>query len=175
LVLSVACAGATTHNQIELAIRFAIEVEAGVSGPVYVQLNEEDAQLAWVKAFRDGERVYFRERCEIEDCSNPGVICGLAPTMVKIIADRGQAGMIEFVWDGMTSVIDPANGCERREPAPPGVYTARFCYAGEAVLEGDGDPAVAVQGRLVDPICDMMPFELSDGQHVVFRIQSDVP
>jgi hypothetical protein len=176
LVLSIGCAGAASPNQTEeMAIRFAIEVAADVSGPgpVWVQLNEEDAQLGWVKAFWGDERVYFRERCEIEDCVRPGVICGVAPLMVRMIADRGQAGMIEFVWDGMTSVIDPVNGCERREPAPPGEYTAQLCYAREAVLEGDGDPAVAVMGRLVDAQCSVMPFELSDGQDVVFRVSQD--
>ena len=176
LVLSIGCAGTADPSQTEeMAIRFAVEVAADVSDPVYVQLNDEYAQLGWVKAFRGDERIYFRERCEVEDCSNPGVICGVAPVMVRRIADGGESGMIEFVWDGVTSVVGQVSGCETREAALPGEYTAQLCYSHDAVLEGDGDPAVAVMGQLVGAQCNVLPFELSDGQDVVLRVSSNVP
>ena len=151
------------------SIRFAIEVDDDVVGPIYVLLNEEDDQMGWVKVFRNGERIYFRERCEIEDCGVPVAVCGAAIPFVKDIAGGGDRRTIEFVWDGMTSVLDPLSGCETRQPAPPGDYIARFCFSREAEFEGDGDPTRAVPGRVIHPTCVEKPFTLHE-QQVVLRI-----
>ena len=150
-------------------IRFALEVAGDPSGPIYVLLNGEDNQLGWIRAFRGPERVHFRERCEIEDCANRGVVCGAAISMIKNIANTGQTGMIEFVWHGMTSVVDAVSECETRQPALPGDYIARFCYSREAEFEGDSDPTRAVPGRLIRPTCTDKPFTLLE-QEVVLRI-----
>ena len=158
-----------TTTEPSASIRFAIEVGVGVAGPIYVLLNEASGQVGWVRAFQDGERIYFRERCEIEDCANRGVVCGAALSMIKNIANGSQTGMIEFVWDGMTSVVDAVSGCETRQPAPPGDYIARFCYSREAEFDGDSDPTRAVRGRLVRPTCTDQPFTLLE-QEVVLRI-----
>ncbi len=152
-----------------VAIRFAVEVASDVSGPIYVLLNGEDNQLGWIRAFRGPERVHFRERCEIEGCANRGVVCGAAISMIKNIANTAQTGMIEFVWDGMTSVVDALSGCETRQPAPPGDYIARFCFSREAEFEGDSDPTRAVPGRLIRPTCTDKPFTLLE-EEVVLRI-----
>ncbi len=152
-----------------VAIRFAVEVASDVSGPIYVLLNGEDNQLGWIRASRGPERVHFRERCEIEDCANRGVVCGAAISMIMNIANTGQTGMIEFVWHGMTSVVNAVSGCETRQPALPGDYIARFCYAREAEFEGDSDPTRAGPGRLVRPTCTDKPFTLLE-QEVVLRI-----
>jgi hypothetical protein len=159
------------HRELgrRVAIRFAVEVVSDVSGPIYVLLNGEDNQPGWIRASRGPERVHFRERCEIEDCANRGVVCGAAISMIKNIANTAQTGLVEFVWDGMTSVFDAASGCETRQPALPGDYIARFCFSREAKLEGDGDPARAVPGRLVRPTCVEKPFTLQE-QQVVLRI-----
>ena len=178
LVLSIGCVGGggqaeSDDESLERAgaveIRFVLEVASDVSGPIYVQLNGQDSQIGWIQASRGGERVYFRERCEIEDCANRGVVCGAAMAMIRNIGEGAQSGGIEFVWDGMTSGFDGVSGCELRRPAPPGDYIARFCYSREAEFQSGGDPTMAVPGRLIRPDCTERPFTLLD-QEVVFRI-----
>lgn len=134
-----------------MAIRFALVVPASSATSVYVLLNDADSQLGWVRAFRDGERVHFGERCEIKDCSNPGV-------GVAMVRDIGAGGQVEFVWDGTTSFIDPGTGCKRRESAPAGEYTAKFCCAHKAVIKGEGAPRDGVPGHLVAPTCQVDAF-----------------
>ena len=188
LILGIGCAGKTgaagsvdeaqiptdsaalgTSSGSSVSIRFAINVDGDVKGPIYVLLHGEDDQLGWVKVFRDGERIYFRERCEIEDCGVPVAVCGAAIPLVRNIAGGGDRSSVEFVWDGMTSVLDPLSGCESRHPAPPGSYMAQFCFSREAEIEGDGDPARAVPGRLIRPMCMEKPFTLLE-QEVILRI-----
>ena len=92
LVLSVGCGGggqAGSNGVLDQAdaaveIRFAIEVADDVSVPIYVLLYGEDNQVGWIQAFRDGGRIHFRERCEIEDCANRGVVCGSAMSLSLI-------------------------------------------------------------------------------------------
>lgn len=170
LILGIGCAGRTGAGKlVDLSIRFAIEVDDHTAGPIYVLLNGGDGQLGWVTAFQDGERIYFRERCEIADCGAPVAICGAAIPLIRNIAGGGDRGSIEFVWDGMTSVRDSLFGCETRRPAPPGEYIARFCFSREAVFEGDGDPTRAVPGRLTHPTCLEQPFTLLE-KAVVLRL-----
>jgi hypothetical protein len=178
LVLSVGCGGAgqagSSGESLEqtdatVEISFAIEVADDVSDPIYVLLYGEDNQVGWIQAFRDGERIHFRERCEIEDCANRGVVCGSAMSTIRNIGAGAETGTIEFVWDGMTSGFDEVSGCEIRRPALPGDYIARFCYSREAELQANSDPALAVPGRLVSPDCTERPFTLLD-EEVVFSI-----
>ena len=178
LVLSVGCGGAgqagsggesLEQTDVAVEIRFAIEVADDVSAPIYVLLYGEDNQVGWIQAFRDGERIHFRERCEIEDCANRGVVCGAAMSTIRNIGAGAETGMIEFVWDGMTSGFDEVSGCEIRRPALPGDYIARFCYSREAEFQTNSDPALAVPGRLVGPDCTERPFTLLD-EEVVFSI-----
>lgn len=152
-----------------LSIRFAIEVNPGVAGPIYVLLSGEDAQIGWVKVFRGGQRIYFRERCEIEDCGAPPAVCGAALPLVRNIAGGQEQRSVEFVWDGTTSVVDSVSGCESREPASPGDYSAEFCFSREADVQGGGDPSRAVPGSLIRPTCSPKPFTLLD-EEVVFVI-----
>ena len=152
-----------------IAIRFAVEVVSDVSGPIYVLLNDEDDQPGWIQVFRDSERIYLRERCEIEDCGATPVVCGAAIPRIRDIAGGEERVPVEFEWDGMTSVIDPISECETRVPAPLGNYIARFCYSREAEFEGRGDPTRAVPGGVVHPTCVERPFTLYERQ-VVLRI-----
>jgi hypothetical protein len=149
-------------------IRFAIELDGETAGPIYVQLNGEDGQVGWARASRDGERVYLRERCEIEDCGVDPAVCGAAIPLIRDIAGAGDGRGVEYLWDGSTSAIDATSGCESRRPALPGNYLVRFCYSREAEFEG-GDVARAAQGRLIDPTCVERAFTL-DEQEVVLRI-----
>jgi len=144
-------------------IRFAIEVSSDSMRTVYVLLNREDSQVGWVTVFREGERIFLRERCEIEDCGVPAAVCGAAIPLIRNIA---VAGFIEVEWTGMTSVLDSITGCEVRQPAAPGEYTARFCFSRDARLEGEGDPTRAVVGRLVGATCTEQAFSLRQRQVV---------
>lgn len=144
----------------EVQIRFAIEVD-GQQSPLFVVPFDESAQAGWVQAFRDGQRIYFRERCEIEECGLPPAVCGAAlPTVLDLTQRPGRS--IETVWDGTTSVIDSAVQCERRVLVSRGEFVARFCYGFEAELEGDPDQGRPVAGRLIDRRCADIPFQLGD-------------
>lgn len=154
-------------SEPSVSIRFAIELHRGVPGPIYVLLNAEDGQLGWVKVFRDGERIYFRERCEIEDCGEPPAVCGAAVPLIRNIAAGKDPRTVEFVWDGMTSVPDPLSGCETRQPAPPGGYIARFCFSSEAEFEGNRDPSRTIPGRPVQATCVEKEFTLDEEQVVL--------
>jgi hypothetical protein len=169
-IAGIDCAGHTaTAKSAAVSIRFAIEVDNDSPGPIYVLLNGSDAQLGWITVYREGERIYFRERCEIEDCGVPHAVCGAAFPEVRNIAGGGDRRSIEFVWDGMTSVRDSLSGCETRRPVSPGQYIARFCYSREAEVEGNGDPLRAVPGRLIDATCIEKPFTLLE-REMVLRI-----
>ena len=110
---------------IPSTIRFSIEPAPEDRVPVYVLVNGEDSQVGFVRVFREGERVFLQERCEIEDCGSPGVVCGAA---IPMIADLASGfGSIEFLWDVTASTLDPVSGCEMRRPATRGEFTARFC------------------------------------------------
>lgn len=161
----------------EAVIRFVIEVGSDVPAPTYVLLNDKDGQPGWIRAFRGSDRVYFRERCEIADCARRAVVCGAAIPTIRDISATGQIGLIEFIWDGTTSVVDAVSGCETRQPALPGHFIARFCYSHEANFlgdPGDRDPSGAIPGRLLRPLCVEQPFSLGDDyKEVVFRISDE--
>jgi hypothetical protein len=153
--------------RLAVHIRFAIEVDGSVGAPVYVLLNGEDDQVGWVTAFGGGERVYFSERCDVEDCGAQAAVCGAAIPMVSQIASDVDRRTIEFVWDGMTSELDSRSGCETRQPAVPGDYVARFCFSREAELDGDLEQTQAAPGRLIRPTCTERPFNLRDREVVL--------
>jgi hypothetical protein len=148
-------------------IRFAIEVDAATAGPIYVQLNRSDPVVGWVHASRGAERIDLQERCAIPDCGTEPAVCGAAIPLVRDIAADGAARGVEFVWDGLMSVVDSAARCETRRPAPPGSYVARFCYAREAETTPGGDASRAVPGRVVRPVCVEQPFTLEDREVVL--------
>lgn len=166
IALASACAGAGGRGDPQddaardgpAPIRFVLEAPPDVGAPIYVQLNGADDQPGWLQASRGPERVYFRPRCEVEDCAHPGVVCGAAPAMVRDIS--GASVAIE--WDGTTSSVEADTGCELRGPAHPGRYVARFCWARAAVLDGGGDAAAGVPGRIAAPTCVERGFTLSD-------------
>lgn len=166
------CAGRTPAAERATSIRFAIELDADAEGPIYVLLHGADDQPGWIRASHAGERVYFKERCEIPDCGVDAAVCGAAISLVRNLAGSADERSIEFVWDLTTSVRDSASGCETREAAPPGDYSARFCYSHEAELQGQGDVSRGVMGRIVSPTCVEREFTLQE-QQVVLRIPPD--
>lgn len=159
-------------------VRFVFRVAPGVPGPVYVQVADVDNQAGWVRVTRlagprPGERVFLRERCEVEDCGAPAAVCGAGLPLVRDVAAGARA--VEYRWDGATSAVDAATHCETRRPAPPGRYLARFCYARRADLaEGGGAPAPAAggdqQGQVAAPTCRDVPFSLPGARRVVFEV-----
>jgi hypothetical protein len=162
-------AGSTKESESWASIRFAVEVRSDETRPVYILLNSEDDQPGWVKAFRDGQRIYFRERCEIEDCGVSSAVCGAAiPFVRKLVPGTSM----EFIWDGMTSALDPVSGCETRRPAAPGHYTASFCFARAVEVVRGGDPDTAALARLVKPSCMEKPFSLLQ-EDVVFAVPEE--
>ena len=170
LGVSLGCTGGSGQTELiddrqavqPLSIRFALEVSSAAESPIYVLSLDEDDQPGWLRVFRGTERIYLRERCEIEDCARRGVVCGAA---VPVIRELVEEGTIELVWDGTTSEVDRTSRCETRQQASPGTYVARFCYSREAQLE----PGGGVGGRLIDPTCVDQPFTLSDVE-VVLKI-----
>ena len=148
------------------ALRFAIEADPGVPGPLYVELNGESGQVGWVTARVGGERIFFRERCEIADCGVPASVCGAAIPLIRDIAATTGNGRVEFEWDGTTSALDAGSQCESRVPAPEGTYDARFCLSHEANFSS-GDPSRAAQGRLTNPTCVDRSFTLRDREVIL--------
>jgi hypothetical protein len=157
-------AGASSR-QASVSVRFAIELAQDATGPVYVLLNRSDAQPGWVEVTLDGRRVYLLERCDIGDCAERATVCGMSLPEVRDLAALDQRS-VEITWDGMTSALDVDTGCERRVPAEPGAYVARFCYSRRA--EFGGSPGMP-GARLLDPTCADHPFTLDDRQ-VVLRL-----
>jgi hypothetical protein len=152
-------------------IRFAIEVGPEVTGPVYVSVSGSDGGPGWIRAFREGARVYLSERCEIADCGVPPAVCGAGIPLVRDLTAGGDR-RVELVWDGLTSTVDSVAGCETRRPAPPGSYVARFCYSREADVRSPATPppmgtAAATPGRLIRPTCEERPFTLADREAVL--------
>ena len=156
-------------SQITGSIRFAIQVGRDAVQPIYIALNDEYDQPGWVRVFREGERVYLRERCEIPNCGEPVAVCGAAIPLIRDLKSDSSLSSVEFTWDGITSVIDPASGCESRRPAMEGTYIARFCYSTEAEVEPGAEGRAASPGTLVDATCVENPFTLQDS-HVALEL-----
>ncbi len=165
--------GSTDASGQATGVRFHIDAFNDVPESIYVQLNEQDGQPAWITVTRDQERIYLMERCEIAECDIPTGVCGAALPRVQDFTAGMSTGSVEFIWDGNTSVIDVAEGCERRPPAPDGAYVATFCWSLSAVLdEGGGDPTSSegAAGNVVNPTCSDVSFELPGDTDVVFEI-----
>jgi hypothetical protein len=173
LALSGACSQGLPADAAQAGpVRFAIEISPGLSAPVYVQLNDKEGQPGWITVFRNDERIYLEERCEIEDCGGPRGVCGLSLPMVRNLTAGGGDTFIERSWGGLTSVTDPESGCERRVPAGSGDYVAQLCYSDEVALDGNAPESEggALGGRVVDPTCVPMPFSVREGEDVVLRV-----
>ena len=148
------------------AIRFVLEVDAAAAGPVWIALSGAGGEVGWVSVTLAGARVDLVERCDVPDCGVDPAVCGMAVPMVRDLA-AGTDRRAEFMWEGMTSVVDSVARCETRRAAPPGEYVARFCWSREVALDGAGDAGRAVQGRLVRPECVERGFTLAVGEVVV--------
>jgi hypothetical protein len=133
-----------------------------------VLLTASDGAPGWIRVTLDGKPVPLRERCDIADCGTSPAVCGAALPMVRDLAGRGER-RLELVWDGMTSAVDSTAQCERRVPAAPATYTARFCYSTEAQTQGPADSTGAMPGRLGQLTCRERPFTLAD-REVVLRM-----
>lgn len=141
-------------------VRFTLGLSSAAIDAVYVSVNDEGNQPGWVRVFRGTERIYLKERCEIEDCGRQAAVCGAAIPMIQQIKRNASSGSIEVIWDGRNSITDSSSDCEIRQQSPEGQYKARFCYALEAEFEPTSDPAQPVPGRLIQPTCVEQSFIL---------------
>jgi hypothetical protein len=139
-------------------IQFSIDASRVQGAPFYVMVNGDSDQPGWVTVIGSGGRAFFRERCDIADCGVPPVVCGAGIPVIQNIGPGATSRSITTAWDKTTSVIDNVLQCERRQPAAPGPYVARFCYSREAEM-ADGKPTA-----LLKPTCVERPFTLDDRQ-----------
>lgn len=144
-----------------VSVRFVIEVGPDGAGPIYVSLAEASGQPGWIGIHHGQERIFLRERCEVEDCGRSPVVCGPALQTVVDVASLSDRS-VTLVWDGSTSVVRAPNTCETREPAPPGEYVARFCYSREVQVADRSDLTQPTVGLLLQPICVERAFGLED-------------
>ena len=162
LLAAAACGAGGRGTPPAAGTRFVLEVASGRTGPVYVLVESSDAQPGWVSVTGAGGRVHLRERCELAECGAAPGVCGSALPLVRNLGAGARSHRIEFSWDGRWSVVDSSQGCERRLPAPPGEYVARFCHATAAQLS-DGDPSgEGAMGQLATPTCTDRRFRLGD-------------
>lgn len=168
-LLGVGCAATALPERSGMG--FALNVATGATGPMFVQVTNQEDQPGWIHvSHATGGRVYLRARCDIPDCGKPPAVCGAA---MPIVRDIAVARRVEFVWDGMESVLDTVAGCESRQRAPAGAYIASFCYSGIASLQGGGDVKTGTVGLVQEPICTDVPFAIP-GTNVV-SLQVPVP
>ena len=135
-------------------VRFAITVGAQHREPVWVQVNDEGSQPAWVSVWRGSERIWLQERCELADCGQSPAVCGAGIPMVRNLGGDATDRTISLTWDGKTSVRAPA-GCEIRErvQASGGALRARICHSVSATREGGGG-AFMGPGRTANATCE---------------------
>jgi hypothetical protein len=109
--------------------------------------------------------------CDVPDCGEDPVVCGAAIPRVRQIAERDGAGSVTYEWDGTTSVIEESGQCERRVAAPPGEYTARFCWSHAVDADPSADATVAsgVSGTLAGRMCEERAFTLGEDREVVLK------
>lgn len=165
------CAAGSSGSDETGPVRFAIEVEGTHAEPVWVQLVSESEPVGWVTVSGREGRLYLEPRCEVPDCGARPVVCGAAIPQVRRVAEGGAAASVEYSWDGTTSTVSEADRCERRVPAAPGAYSARFCYAPAAVLDAAGDAAAGLPGRLERVRCEERAFELGRDREVVLTLR----
>lgn len=153
-------------------LRFVLSVSNDVPESIYVQLNEEEGRPSWVRVTQNGIPVILQERCEIIDCDSPSGICGAALPRVKDITGGASTGEITLLSDGHMSVVDSVLDCERLEPLPDGAYTATFCWALSAELQGKENPAGenGAPGTILTPSCTDVSFDLPDDAEIVHTI-----
>ncbi len=151
-------------------VRFSLMISNDVPESIWVQLNGLDGQPAWLTVLGPEGRIWFDERCEIEDCFDPTGVCGAAEPRLRDITGGHATGQIDLYWDGVTSVVD--GDCERRVNAPPGSYQARFCWSLQADVDEDDsrDPTFGVGGTLIEPVCATVDFTYPGPADVVWTV-----
>jgi hypothetical protein len=120
-----------------------------------VQVGDDYGLPDWVTVSNSDGPVLMFDRCDAPICGETTGVCGAALPRVRNITGGSFSGRIAEVWDGQLRVLDNANNCYRRQPAPTGTYTAHFCL-GFTVM-GTGGPGDS-SGTVDHPSCSDVTF-----------------
>lgn len=142
------------------SVHFRLALSQEAEGTIYVSLNGTDGQPGWLRVSREGERVYLKPRCEIEDCAEAPMVCGAAIPMIQALRAGQGPDSLGFTWDGEESVVLSDRSCELRQPAEAGAYTARFCVSRDGAYEQPADLSQPVPGQVIAPECLERAFTL---------------
>jgi hypothetical protein len=143
--------GSVVAAHLTKATLFGIDYISDVPENVYVQSANDLGLPTWVQVSLDGNPVELFDRCDIPKCGEPSGVCGAAQHQVINITQGTYAGQVYLSWDGNQRKLDAANNCTIAEPAPPGNYDVKFCYAWAVAQSPMGTD-------VVDPQCAPMTF-----------------
>ena len=152
-------------------IQIGIDVANDVPESIYVQLNAEGGRPDWFRIYGQGARIWVTDPCGGEHCDGPAEPCDNTTPRVRNITGGDYFGAIHYTWDRMARVEPTGRACYVRQPLPPGEYGAELCYGFEVdLLDDEADVNKAAPGRLVDPLCRRLHFEMPQAESIVFRI-----
>jgi hypothetical protein len=148
------------------SIRFRLHFVSDIPESVWVAAWDAAVPNGhWLTLLRDGAAIAKADRCDVCSCDDcPACpICG-APCMQATELPNG--GTVEYVWQGFEYQSDvcpvaPPARCERAVTAPPGAYTARFCW-GTGV---GGTPPC--DEEILGLLCEDVPFTVPDADGLV--------
>lgn len=149
------------------SIRFMLSFVSDVPESIWVD-ETDDAWLAnghWLTILRDGAAIRKAQACEYcpcDDCPNCPICGAPCPTVNEV----PEGGSVEYEWSGLeypfvTCPNDEATECLQETVAPPGSYTARFCWG----LSVEGTPPCPAEVQ--DVYCEEVSFEIPEPDGVV--------
>jgi len=144
------------------AVVLGIEYASDVPGDVWVQSGDEFGLPAWVTVRHGADPILLFDRCDVPVCGSGGGVCGAALPRVRSVTHGRASGGVFLVWDGRVRREDPSGNCRRREAAPAGAYTARFCFG----YRFTGTEGV---GTVENPVCRDVEFTLP-AERVVWHV-----
>jgi hypothetical protein len=159
--------GDTDGDSDTSSISFVLHFISDIPESIWVD-ETDDAWLAsghWLTILRGGAPIRKAQACEYCSCDDcPSCpICGApCPTVAEI----PEGGSVEYEWGGLEYPFAPcpddtATECLQETVAPPGHYTARFCWG----LDVEGTPPCPAEVREVR--CDEVDFEVPERDGVV--------
>ena len=150
----------TTPNPVSFVLNYLSDVPEYI----FIQQFGDHGAPAWVQISKDGAPVIAFDRCDTVTCDLPGAICASVAHQVIDIMHNSAKGSAALTWDGRLRTLDAAKGCMAATPAPPGNYTATFCFGSQ--VKGE-----AGFGDVLTPECHDVPFTLSQ-KTVVYTVNA---